>query len=193
MRSFILLALCVAASGCAMEAGGDESAGAASDQDVATTKSELSQLAEGLYKTAGSNKVYAVYNRTTAGQPGFYCWVIDPGEVDALRAVNGAHPISIGPGSNWNQIITTTMDQIAYRRYGNSDSFCPWPSGMLVKGNAVYAILGATYASEGTSCHILTNEQVDHHGGWNVVWHPSQPDSALNFQLGSAFTGECTW
>jgi hypothetical protein len=113
----------------------------------------------------------------------YYCWVVDPGELSAIAIQN-----------HWDKGVgTVDLSTLAYGRPGSSGTFCPWPNGMFVVDGAVYLVQGATRTSQGTSCHVISNEQVAHHGGWGLVWQPGLPAWQMNFKLASAYKGDCAW
>ena len=119
-------------------------------------------------KTGG--KIHAVYGET----PSKYCHVIDPGELKLIG-------IKQGWGSHSEK---WTFDELDCNR--DDIGFCPWPSGMLIRNNAIYYIKDATPTREGTVCWVKNGEQVKNFGGFTSVWKPGVPDNQLKFEFGTS-------
>lgn len=124
---------------------------------------------EGFVVTDKTGGIYAVYEES----PSKYCHVIDPGELELIRTTQG-----------WGKTEKWTSDELTCNR--EKIGFCPWPSGMLIRDNAIYFIKGATPTRKGTVCWVQSAEQIKNFGGFKRVWKPSFPSNQLKFEYGTS-------
>jgi hypothetical protein len=134
-------------------------------------------LSDGFYRVDRGAAVYMINGYSN------YCWVYDPGQLDALghargMSTNVLNLASFGGVSGWASL--------SWRNYTGT---CAYPDGMYRRESeqAVYLVTGNSY------CWVRDNDQVSHHGGWRAVYVIDRPVSEAKFQDGRTFSGTCAW
>jgi hypothetical protein len=176
MRAAALLS--VLAVGCA-DTGEQES-----PDELAEAAPELqayTYLPTGFYTTPETGGKVLFVKGTT------YCWVLDPGQLDALAIVNF--------GGYKRGTTKTSLASIATDRAGSSNSYCDWPGGMVMQDNPQELENAVYFIDERnkTSCHLISDEQVYHHGGWGIVWDMPHAYWDAKFKTVTRYLGDCTY